>query len=322
VPRIVNVICDRAMLGAYSRETRKIGKRLVGRAAAEVSGQKYATGLLRWAVPVFGIAGAGIIALGIWSLANRQEQQPSEVLSVPLETRNTETGNQAVRPEPAEEAGDSAGQEPVTASLEDLLIDASAFTDTNSAMATLFGLWGIEYQAGDGTACAQAESAGLSCLFQRGSWTGIRQLDRPVVLTLTDRNGNIHQPVLASLDGEQGELALGEARIIHSIEEISKLWFGEYLLIWRPPNGDGKAIKPGMRNENVRWLRQSLAAIDTDYKPQAGATAELDYFDKELEERLRDFQRQHRLKVDGLAGQQTQIIINSSLAPDGCARFR
>ncbi len=321
VPRIVNVICDRAMLGAYSRETRKIGKRLVGRAAAEVSGQKYASGLLRWAVPVFGIAGAGIIALGIWSLANQQEQPTSEVLSVPLKTRNTESGNEAAPPAPAGEAGDSTGQEPVTASLEDLLIDASAFTDTNSAMATLFGLWGIEYQAGDGTACSQAKMAGLSCLFQRGSWTGIRQLDRPVVLTLTDRNGNTHQPVLASLDGEKGELALGETRIIHSIEEISKLWFGEYLLIWRPPNGDANAIKPGMRNENVRWLRQSLAAIDTDYKPKVTASAELDYFDKELEERLRDFQRQHRLKVDGLAGQQTQIIINSSLAPDSMPRL-
>lgn len=320
VPRIMNVICDRAMLGAYSRETRKIGKRLVGRAAAEVSGQKYATGLLRWAVPVFGIAGAGIIALGIWSLAN-QQQQPSEVLSVPLETRKTGSRTEAASPEPGAGTGDSTGLEPVTTSLEDLLIDASAFTDTNSAMATLFGLWGIEYQVGGGTACSQAETAGLSCLFQRGSWTGIRQLDRPVVLTLTDRNGNTHQPVLASLDGEKGELALGETRIIHSIEEISKLWFGEYLLIWRPPNGDARAIKPGMRNENVRWLRQSLAAIDTDYEPEVTASTELDYFDRELEERLRDFQRQHRLKVDGLAGQQTQIIINSSLAPDGKPRL-
>ena len=68
VPRIINVICDRAMLGAYSRNTRKIGKKLVERAAAEVSGQKFAAGLMRWATPVLGIVGAGIIALGIWSI--------------------------------------------------------------------------------------------------------------------------------------------------------------------------------------------------------------------------------------------------------------
>ena len=308
VPRIINVICDRAMLGAYSRETRKIGKKLVERAAAEVSGQKFAAGLIRWAVPVLGIAGAGIIALGIWSIFRQPDSEPQEVISVPLQSRVADTINTG---SPTVEA----------VGLEDALIDAGTSTDTKSAMATLFGLWGVDYQAGNGTACSQAEAAGLSCLFQRGSWTGIRQLDRPVVLTLSDRNGNTHQPVLVSLNDESGELAFGDIRSTHSIEEISTLWFGEYLLIWRPPNGDAKAIKPGMRDENVRWLRQSLAAIDTDYDVQAGALADLDYFDVELEQKLKDFQRQHRLKVDGLAGQQTQIIINSSLALDGIPRL-
>lgn len=308
VPRIINVICDRAMLGAYSRETRKIGKKLVERAAAEVSGQKFVAGLTRWATPVLGIAGAGIIALGIWSLLKQQDSEPPEVLSVPLESRSSDTGN-------------SENQAHVTAVLEDVLIDAGASTDTNSAMATLFSLWGIEYQIGNGTACSQAEAAGLSCLFQRGSWTGIRQLDRPVVLTLSDRNGNTHQPVLVSLNGENGELAFGENLTTHSIEEISTLWFGEYLLMWRPPNGEARAIRPGMRDENVRWLRQSLAAIDADYDPEGSSSADLDYFDEDLKERLKDFQRQHRLKVDGLAGQQTQIIINSSLALDGIPRL-
>ncbi len=308
VPRIINVICDRAMLGAYSRETRKIGKKLVERAAAEVSGQKFAAGLMRWAMPVLGLAGAGIIALGIWSILRQQDTEPQEVLSVPLETRVSDDRN-------------SGGPTTEAAVLEDALIDATAFTDTNSAMATLFDLCGVEYQAGNGTACSQAEAAGLSCLFQRGSWTGIRQLDRPVVLTLSDRNGNTHQPVLVSLKGANGELAFGENRTTHSIEEISTLWFGEYLLIWRPPNGDAKAIKPGMRDENVRWLRQSLAAIDTDYDSKPSTASDLDYFDEDLEHRLKDFQRQHRLKVDGLAGQQTQIIINSSLALDGIPRL-
>ena len=188
-------------------------------------------------------------------------------------------------------------------------------------MATLFELWNVEYQDGNGTACAQAVASGLSCLYQKGSWTGIRQLDRPVILTLTDRNGNTHQPVLVSLDDEHGDLAFGENHSVHSVEEISALWYGEYLLIWRPPNGESKAIKPGMRDENVRWLRQSLAAINTDYDPEAGGSADLDFFDTELEQRLKDFQRDHRLKVDGLAGQQTQIIINSSLALDGTPRL-
>lgn len=318
VPRIINVICDRAMLGAYSRDTRSIGKSLVAQAAAEVSGQKFTAGLLKWAVPLLGIVGAGIIALGIWSLVTQQRRSPPELLSVPLEAAKPDTGGEVPRT-----AEQSVGDSEAIASrpLEDLLIESSAYTDTNTAMATLFGLWGIKYRDGSGTACSQAEAAGLSCLFQRGSWTGIRQLDRPVILTLSDRNGNTHQPVLVSLDDDKGELAFGDTRSVHSIDEIQKLWFGEYLLIWRPPNGNAKSIKPGMRDDNVRWLRQSLAAIDGEYHPDTIASTDLDYFDDELEQRLMDFQRQHRLKVDGLAGQQTQIIINSSLKPDGTPRL-
>ena len=39
VPRLINVICDRALLGAYSRESRRVDRRLIRRAAAEVRGQ-------------------------------------------------------------------------------------------------------------------------------------------------------------------------------------------------------------------------------------------------------------------------------------------
>ena len=41
VPRLINVICDRALLGAYSRELRRVNRRLVRRAAAEIQGETY-----------------------------------------------------------------------------------------------------------------------------------------------------------------------------------------------------------------------------------------------------------------------------------------
>ena len=318
VPRLINVTCDRAMLGAFSLDTRNIGKSIVRKAAAEVSGRKFAPRLMQWAVPALAIAGAGVIALAMWSLIDLQERQQQAVLSVPLETSQSITTNGALR---AAQTGDRSNQEPMTESLENLLTDARASTDTISTMATIFDLWGIEYQIGNGSACSQARAAGLGCRLQTGSWSRIRLLDRPVVLTLSDTNGNTHQPVLVSLNGKNGELVFGEKRSTHSIEEISTLWFGEYLLVWRPPNGESKAIMPGMRDKNVRWLRQSLAAIDTGHNTEAGAATDLDYFDENLESRLKDFQRQHRLKVDGLAGQQTQIIINSSLALDGIPRL-
>ena len=305
VPRIINVICDRALLGAYSRETRNVDRKLVRQAAAEVSGEGLAPLLMKWAVPGVGLLAAGLIVAAIVSLFQAPDPGVEQSISLPLDG----------------DAGSSVATEPIVRSseaLEDRLLRAGDATSTEAAMTTLLGLWGLEYVAGGGTGCAQAEAAGLSCLFQRGSWTVIRRLDRPVMLTLNDRNGGTHNPILVSLDGDRTSLVIGDEKLDYSVDEISELWLGQYMLVWRPPNGSAAAIRPGMRDENVRWLRQSLAALDEQYQPQA---TDSDYFDESLEQQLMAFQRKHRLEVDGLAGQQTQIIINSLLALDDTPRL-
>ena len=75
---------------------------------------------------------------------------------------------------------------------------------------------------------------------------------------------------------------------------------------------------PGSRGAGVAWLRNSLASIDSRY---ASADQQSEIFDDELDGIVRVFQRDHRLVVDGLAGPQTQIIINSLLAADGTPRL-
>jgi general secretion pathway protein A len=151
-------------------------------------------------------------------------------------------------------------------------------------------------------------------LSQSGSWNVLRQLNRPAILTLVDSDGISYRSVLMALDESTVELAFGDNRGTYSIDDVSPLWFGRFLIVWRPPNGSGAAIAPGMRNINVVWLRNSLATLG-NVAPTSVEDA--DFFDGGLEEQLRNFQRQNRLLVDGLAGQQTQIIINSQLAIEG-----
>src|SRR5271169_4852065 len=42
IPRVINVCCDRALLGAYTQEIRKVTPALVRRAAGEVYGRRFA----------------------------------------------------------------------------------------------------------------------------------------------------------------------------------------------------------------------------------------------------------------------------------------
>jgi len=307
VPRIINVICDRALLGAYSRESRTVGKRLVRKAAAEVSGQSLTPALLKWAVPVFGIAGLVLAASVLWPIINSSapgESGVADTITVPLSSGSESAVGAEIAPAPA----------PAKQDVEALF----AAYDEDSGFNELFSLWNVPYDANAGLACEQAESAGLSCYFQKGTWTTLRQLDRPVIITLTRNDGTTWRTALIHLDETNAELLVNGARTTVLVSDLSDYWFGQFLLFWRPANGINQALSPGMRHENVRWLRQSLATLDENYQPDQGDS---DIFDAELEQQLISFQRQHRLDADGLAGQQTQIIINTLLALDGTPRL-
>jgi len=318
VPRLINVICDRALLGAYSGGNRRVNRRMIKRAAAEITGKSGTVSWLRWAVPVFGVAAAVVIVAGfVKTLDERRDLiddsvDPPVAAVVPQLETETQTEPKTVadaivtEPEPEPQA-----------SLDEQLQLASELTSTNSALATLLELWGLDYRRGE-RGCTQAAEAGYECVFQRGSWSGLRQYDRPAVLNLIDGKGALHNVVLTAIEGETVQLSIGGVDVAHPIDAVSDMWFGQYMLLWRPPNGVSESLGPGSRGPGVVWLRQSLAAIDERYQTLA---ADSDVFDDDLQEQVRAFQRDHRLDVDGLAGHQTQIIINTLLAPENTPRL-
>ncbi len=314
VPRLINVICDRALLGAYSRESRRVTRRFVRHAEAEISGRRYTPALIRWAAPVSIIAGITLLSFGSYSVWQNLPRDVSAAEPVAESTRIADKKDPVVAIAVPADVDTAPPPEP---SLEEQLVLASDVTDLETALKTLFSLWGLDFAAG-GSGCEQAREAGFECLFQRGSWNSLRQLDRPAILTLTDNRGERHRAVLTALRGDRAELSIAGVNVSHPIDAVSDLWFGDYLLIWKPANGAAVALGPGVRNRNVLWLRQSLAAIDPRYRSEP---ADSDVYDKGLEEHVRAFQRDHRLLVDGLAGRQTQIIINSLLTPDDVPRL-
>ena len=324
VPRLINVICDRALLGAYSVNSRRVNRRLAMRAAAEVKGETESSGWLRPVIATAGIVGVAVIALSVWSVSRQVDQMPS------VEAQSTAVAAEPLPIEPAPVAAEEpqAKAAPVTAepieevepqpSLHEQLRMAATLTNTSSALASLFEAWGLEYRSGPQGACSQAGEVGLACLYQRGSWSGLKQIDRPAVLTLVDDNGDSHDVVLTAIYGDTAELSIGGVRVEHPVTAIAQSWFGQYMLLWRPPGGTPISLAPGSRGDAVLWLRESLAAIAPEYSSE---NSQNDTFDADLERIVRLFQRDHRLTVDGVAGRQTQIIINSLLASDGTPRL-
>jgi general secretion pathway protein A len=312
VPRLINVICDRALLGAYSQEARIITRRLIKRAAAEVSGELSSAPTVQRVAIAAGLMGIAIIAASTWSMTRESEPVVETVVhEAPLTTRPDliETTEEAI-PE------SSPAIESTQASLSEELALAGELTKTDFAFASLFSLWDLSYTRGAESGCSQAVAAGLACLYQRGSWNGLRQLNRPAVLSVIDHSGDAHEIVLTAINGDSAELSIGGVMVTHPVREITDIWFGQFMLLWRPPGGTAVSLLPGSRGAEVLWLRTSLADIDERYRSEAN-----DEYDSALEAIVRQFQRDYRLDVDGLAGQQTQIIVNSLLGPDGSPRL-
>jgi general secretion pathway protein A len=377
IPRIINVACDRALLGAYTQETRRINAALVRRAAGEVYGRRFAPSWTGWLAGSFGLvllAACGFLGWQYWHertflLASLRPHPAKNATAAqtsddPVQAATAQGEPPADGAERGSPGHDSAGREspgqdgpgehspvqagpaldasaakagpaqagpaqpasaatsaaaparasnlPPVVALDALLASNSADTTDTAAFRRLLSLWGTA-MADDRDPCGQALKAGLSCLDQRGSWAQVRALNRPAILTLTDEHGLRHRVVLSALDDRYATLDLGEHNERVAIDDLSRDWFGDFTLVWKPKTTHTRPLSVGMQGDEVRWLRRSLNAL----RGGASDPEHADVYDEQLAIAVQNFQREHRLNVDGIAGLQTQVVLDTALAEPG-----
>jgi general secretion pathway protein A len=300
VPRLINIVCDRALLGAFTEDRHLVRANVVRRAAGEVFGKTVLPGWIPW------VGGATVGAVAI----------ASAVLALPRFFDGAASSREARAPvaqtEPAA-APPPAAATPVKGSapgLDKLLAEYGAETDPDDAFNKLFAVWGLRYVAGSIDPCTQALRAGLECFTQRGSLAQLQLFNRPAVLNLIDFTGRSHQVVLTALENERARVDLGGAQREIGIGDLTRSWFGDYVILWKPTAGGSSPLSLGARSARVKWLRDSLRRVN-GLPAEEGAGM---VFDSTLVTMVEDFQRKHRLAVDGIAGVQTQVAIDAALA--------
>jgi general secretion pathway protein A len=349
VPRIINIICDRALLGAYVQNKPRVDVQTLNNAAIEVFGkiQSKPESGLRW--PMYTAAAAGIIAITVavsqflqtktspviepsLQAAETARQQPG--LSEPLPEEETAIIDAALpvdpeteiavadlAPDAQPEPGLEAGRVPITVAVAKdsdetdpaLEFTSLVFSDGDpskaQAYADLFDIWSKTYTVKNGNACTFARDNGLSCLHRQGNLRSLAILNRPAVLKFYDEQSNTAYAILTELNNSEATLRKNDRSVTVPIDTLNRYWLGEYTLLWQLPPYYTSAVQPGNQGPIVQWLDQQLVRL----YGQTDAPTIRDTYNKELMSQIIKFQQSKGLTPDGVVGPHTFILLNSEL---------
>jgi general secretion pathway protein A len=328
VPRRINLLCDRALLGGYASGQAQVTRTIVRQAAAEVFGaQVHAPALKRVPAPLglglallaATVAGAGLT----WAL-----QQPSPSAgsgsAVPTSAASAASPHARAASQPASAA---SGTEPSARPAPEPLSLADWTPRDGDAWAALAQRWGLPLSA-QTDPCTAAAQRGLQChRSTTGSLSLIRLIDRPVLLTLQRPGQPPALAALVGLDGQQATLLVDGAPRSVSLPELAGAWRGEFITLWRVP--PGYAIRADNGAPLRDWLGARLALVPGLAAPAGtgasaptgtGASAPASApaaapppSGSELTRQVQAFQASQGLQPDGRVGPITLMQLNRAV---------
>jgi len=344
IPRIINLVADRALLGAYVEGRPRVSAGLVNRAATEVLGKERHLG--RWlaaglvAATATGVASAYLLMpqvppAPVQETPAARAVAPDDSVDAPALTGGEagtverRAGDEPARdasspgsdaavaiadPEGAPPALESPAEaaEPLPPPLTELhRPDLPAYRTQRLAFQAVFRRWGadVDRWAPGVIPCNFAPSIGLQCLSRTGSWSDIRSLNLPVVLELWDQGSAPYYAAVTRISDDAIVLRLGDERFTISPAHLQDAWFGSYVVLWQMPPDYQGTLKRGDRHASVRWLRgqlESLGMVAADDEDRG-------LFDASLQDAVMAFQREEQLLADGIVGPATWIRLGDRL---------
>ncbi|HZT54770.1 MAG TPA: peptidoglycan-binding protein, partial [Burkholderiaceae bacterium] len=310
VPRLINVIGDRALMAGYAREQNSIGERLVDRAADETL-----PGTTRYRLRHYGpwaAAACAVIALGAAAYFHQLQKPvpaPTPTAPPPPVAPAAASGaatTTAAAAEPAKPQENPAGKKLAA------LVENAADSEL-TAWTQLLARWqatSAETSVRDAARCHAVVFPGMNCLRGHGAITQLARFDRPLILPIKAQNASAYA-LLQGAAGDQVQLNLGGESFRVGKDDLASVWDGEFLALWRLPADVPARLRSGDAGPGVAWVKAQLARMDG-----GAADAGPAFFDDALAERVRKLQTAYGIKPDGIVGPETLFAL-SALDPGG-----
>ena len=339
VPRLINEIGDRSLLGAYAKERPLATRKLVRRATRQVMGDPARRpGAWPWVLAPVGVL-ALVVFLGAWwsggfasvwpgvlerlGMAGDPRVPPApvvvriespdvagavdapvspEVLAIPPGTRDpAAVASEGTMPGGSELATDaSAADVSQAAELQAWLEQHRGRLTRSAALGVLSQAWNLEPSyAGD---CEVPEVEGVRCFEGDGGWVALSALDFPAALPLVTGAGEVWV-ALTGLTRTEATLTIDGDERAFSRQALSPVWPGTFLLLWHPPFENDAADA---------WAQAELAKTFGQEPAEAGIP---------LQESVRLYQELGGLAPTGQLDEALLLKLFANSAPESAPRL-
>ena len=350
VPRRINLLCGRALLGAYATGTARVDRRMVDKAAGEVFGRpqrfekhadqkafanwagtdgspvpperRWFSSATSWAGLAGFLLGAALLGVLLWSMQRGQLR----ATSAPLSAMPAAVPARAASATPTSAAA-GASMPRLAASAPTMSAELLSAADFNASFASgrrtqneawqaLGQAWGLALDEQD--PCRAALRQRVNCFTSNpASLALIRQLNRPGIVTLFDDKNRPTYALLTGLSEQTATLRLGEQSHKMSLPALAQIWRGEFATLWRAPDGyPDKSPSTSMKLVND-WLAAQLSKVaGPPQVAQPGDRTATAPAEPALREKIYAFQLARGLTPDGQAGPLTLMQLNRAAGLD------
>lgn len=308
IPRLINVVCDRALLIGYAEEHRKFSGRLIKSAISEIrrEGNFYRSRQLRWMAGIcLIVVSAGCFYVIRHSLPLKAIQASIQLADSPLQKAGKNT---------VADFSDAVGRE--LAGVREMESAVMAFN-------ALAGLWNVEPAVAYTSVSASkglkelARQRDLSLLRIKGDLKTLLRLNSPALLEFS-RAGIKGKRFFAitGIDGKRLLIApplLGRSSL--TAVELESFWSGNAYLLWKNYRNIPVILEPAAKGSKVTDLQQMLA-IKGYYKGKPTGI-----YDVATIKAVKAFQSARGITSDGRVGGLTLLVLYRDGGRFSCPRL-
>jgi len=293
IPRLINVICERCLMGAYGSNKQRIDNVIFNAARKEVIGGLEQTQAaqrdLYAKIAFIGLCLVAIAAAFYFAHINDQHEL------------------QKIAAQQSSSSSTSAVSSSSSSSTASYVI--RNYHDAEDALFTYLTI----PLAPETRPCGQNLQASQQCAkLKLNSWTDITDLNRPVILVMTTPDKFSTYLILIGLNAETAFIINEQQQQLSiPLAKIGQDWTGEVIYVWKKPPGFTETLFLGDSSPTVAWLALQFAKIDKQREPLSD-----DLFSLALHERIKIFQRTKNINVDGNINEQTLMKLNEVLGTD------